>query len=182
MNDLAFLASLIRDWNITSSRISEVIGRPSNPGHIAEYIASIIFDIRLMESAAHKSIDGHFSSGSLAGSSVNIKWTGKHEGLLNMSKGEHPDYYVVLAGPKAPAETSKGKTRPWVVDYVFLFNSKHLVKRLEGQGVSIGTASSLRNSDWYEAEIFPVSRNKEYQLSASQIRMISLFSSKVASA
>jgi len=182
VDELFILRDLIRNWNQAAAQISKAIGRPAIPGHIAEFIASRIFDIRLFDSASHKAVDGHFNSGPLAGKSVNIKWSAKHERLLNLGKEEHPDYYLVLTGPEAPPTSSRGQMRLWAIDYVFLFNSSILVERLRDRGVNVGTASSVRKSDWMDAEIFPASRNPEYQLTEEQKECLSLFSSEAVSA
>jgi hypothetical protein len=52
------LAQLIHERNRISEEIARIIGRPALSGHIGEYIASKIFNIRLEESAISKGIDG----------------------------------------------------------------------------------------------------------------------------
>jgi hypothetical protein len=182
VEDIKHLSELIRNWNNISSRIAKVIGRPATPGHIAEFVASKIFDINLLDSAAHKTIDGYFGSGPLVGKSVNIKWSGKHEKLINLSKKEQPDYYLVLTGQESGPTSSKGKTRPWTIDFVFLFNSTELIPILQDRGVSIGTATSVRKSEWLSSEIFPEGRSRELEITDFQREMLSLFTSKMASA
>ncbi len=54
-------------------------------GHAGKCIAAYIFDINLQQSASHKGIDGRFTSGKLAGKSLNIEWYGKVEGLLDIT-------------------------------------------------------------------------------------------------
>jgi hypothetical protein len=60
----------------------------------------------LEQSASQKGIDGRFAGGSLARKTVNIKWYGKMEGLLDVSPGNLPDFYLVMTGPKATASSS----------------------------------------------------------------------------
>ena len=66
-DQLARLASLIRRRNLVDGEIAATIGRPAHLGHIGEFVAAAIFDIKLLESATHKGADGHFTRGPLAG-------------------------------------------------------------------------------------------------------------------
>jgi hypothetical protein len=93
VTDLKQLADLIRHKNATDIKIAGVIGRPALMGHVGEYIAKCVFDLELNESASNKTTDDHFRSGPLAGKSVNVKWIGKQEGLLDVGTLEHPDYW-----------------------------------------------------------------------------------------
>ena len=147
----------------------------AQPGHIGEFVAAAIFDIDLLESAAHKSIDGHFTAGSLAGRSVNIKYSSKNDGTLNMTLDNPPDYYLVLTGPKTPPTSSRGTTRPWTISSVFLFNASDLVGHLNERGVKIGVATSVANHLWHDAEIYALQNNKVLQLTETQRTMIKLF-------
>ena len=65
MNDLEHLAVLIREQNPVSNEIAALVGRPALAGHVGEFIAARIFDIKLAASATERSIDGHFTSGAL---------------------------------------------------------------------------------------------------------------------
>ena len=60
MKNLKQLADLIGKLNALEPEITALIWRPAQIGHIGEYIASRIFGIELVESAAHKAIDGSF--------------------------------------------------------------------------------------------------------------------------
>ena len=97
------LANLIHNRNKIAEEISLIIDRPAQIGHIGEFIASKIFQITLAESASEKAIDGYFSSGTLQGKSVNIKWYAKRENMLDITPDALPDYYLVMTGPKSPA-------------------------------------------------------------------------------
>ncbi len=111
-SDLERLADLLAEMNTLGTKISEITQRPAIIGHTGEYIASKIFDIDLEESASAKGIDGHFKSGSLAGKSVNIKWYSKLEYMLDITPESLPDYYLVMTGPKALEDTSRGEFVP----------------------------------------------------------------------
>jgi hypothetical protein len=89
-------------------------------GHLGEWLASRIFDIQLEESAATQGYDGRFRTGPLVGRTVNVKWYMKRTGLLDTTDYPKLDYYLVLTGPPAPAGSSRGLTRPWCVQGVFL--------------------------------------------------------------
>jgi hypothetical protein len=59
---------------------------PMTLGHLGEWIASQVFDIELEPAATVPAIDGRFRSGPLQGSTVNVNWYLKREGLLDMSE------------------------------------------------------------------------------------------------
>jgi len=175
VNDLTRLARLIQARNQIAKDIASLIGRPATLGHVGEYIAADIFRIVLEASAAQKGIDGRFADGPLQGRSANVKWYGKQKGLLSITPAFLPDYYLVLAGPKAPAGSSKGEILPWVIRSVHLFYAHALVGVLRQHGVTIGIATSVRQPLWNEAEIYPVQRNTALVLSTEQRRLLSLF-------
>ena len=174
-DDLERLACLLRVRNANEIEITRVIGRPAQLGHIGEYIAGRVFDIALEQSAAHPGSDGRFKSGPLAGKSVNIKMYGKREGALDIRPEYVPDYYLVLTGPKSTAMHSKGTTRPWGINQVFLFEAKPLIDRLHKRGVELGVATSVREEEWKSARIYPASPGSLLELSKGQQDDIRLF-------
>jgi hypothetical protein len=173
---LEHLAKLIQTRDIIDSEMAAMIGRPAQIGHLGEFIASRIFDIGLDESASRKSIDGYFMSGSLAGRSVNIKWYGKLESMLDITPGSLPDYYLVLTGPRSVALTSRGGVRPLVIEHVFLFEATELVRVLAGSGIKLGIATSVRRHLWDMAEIYPRQRCPDLVLTEEQRTLLALFS------
>ncbi len=175
MNDLARLAELVKTKNAIDQEITAVIGRPALIGHSGEYIAAHIFHIALEESAVAKGIDGRFGAGGLAGSTVNIKWYAKLEGLLDLTPESLPDYYLVLAGPRSPAASSRGETRPWLIRSVFLFDARGLVDALGTRGVKLGIATSVARQYWDGAEIYPTQTNDRLVLSDEQRGALALF-------
>jgi hypothetical protein len=175
MDDLERLSALLVELNVLGNKISEITQRPASIGHTGEFIASQIFDIKLEESAVTKAIDGYFQSGVLAGKSVNIKWYGKQESLLDITYQALPDYYLVLAGSRSQASSSRGAVRPWVIEYVYLFEARNLVMELEERGVKIGIASSIRKYQWDAAEIYPSPKNLQYKIKDSQANLLKLF-------
>lgn len=179
MEELIQLAGFIEQRNEIAGKITALIGRPAQIGHIGEYIASKIFDIQLQESAAAKAVDGYFSSGQLAKYSVNVKWYGKQECILAISPGLQPDYYLVMTGPHANAGISRGEVRPWVIDFVYLFKADQLVKMLQERGTKVSVATSVPKRYWHDAEIYPSQNNPDLILSAAQKELIALFGSKV---
>jgi hypothetical protein len=72
-DDLQRLAELVRIKNDADAAIAELIGRPSAPGNIGEFVAARAFAIQLMPSGAHPGYDGVFTAAPLAGKTVNIK-------------------------------------------------------------------------------------------------------------
>src|SRR5206468_4841832 len=95
-SDLKRLADLLRRYNAIGDAIAGVIGRPAERGHVGEYIAAHIFNITLEPSARKRAIDGRFITGPLAGRTVNLKWYGKQEGVLDLHARDAPDFYLAL--------------------------------------------------------------------------------------
>ena len=174
--ELKEFSDLIKEKNEVELKIAKIINRPSIMGHVGEYIASKIFNIDLEVSAATKGIDGYFSHGNLKGKSVNIKWYGKKENLIDITPSYLPDYYLVMTGPPAPAVSSRGKIRPWLITNVFLFNAKDLMENLLSLSVKVGIATSVRSFLWDKVEIFPNQNNSELILSVEQTDALKLFS------
>ncbi len=175
MDNLIQLAELIKVRNSIGNDIAALIGRPAQIGHVGEYIASAIFNISLEESATHKGSDGYFIDEPLVGKSVNIKWYGKQEGILDINPNGIPDYFLVLTGPKSVAPTSRGSIRPWIIESVFLINGKELIDILHERGVKVGIATSVIKQLWEGAEIYPQQRNNTLILSNEQCNMLDLF-------
>lgn len=170
------LAALISEKNLLEGKIAELVGRPAERGHVGEFIASLIFDIRLHESAAAKASDGCFQGGPLVGKSVNIKWYGRQEGLLDVSPDPGPHFYLVLTGPRSPAASSRFAMRPWVIDHVYLFEQPTLAAALRERGVHIGVATSIQKALWEAAEIYPMARNPLLAVSQEQALLLAAFS------
>ena len=153
MSNLEQLASLLARRHAIDEEIAPLIGgRPVIRGHVGEWIAQEIFKVKLEISANRKIIDGRFACGPLAGKTVNVKWYGKREGLLDINPDGVLDYYLVMTGPKAVARTSWGQTRAWVITEVFLFDAPALVKGL----TRLGVAASVRQHKWEAARVYPV--------------------------
>lgn len=175
-DDLNRLAKAIRRRNEADEAIARIIGRPAVRGHIGEFIASRVFGIKLYGSASHKGADGQFQKGRLRGKSVNIKFYGKQDGLLCIRQDALPKYFLVLTGPKGPAASSVGQTRPLVVEAVYLFDATKLKRDLDKRGVKIGVATSVRKAYWLAAELYPVGRCPLLTLSARKRELLGLFS------
>lgn len=172
---LARVAGLLHQRNGIDAEIAATIQRPMTAGHLGEWIASHVFDIQLEPSAAARGIDGRFRSGPLEGKSVNVKWYLKREGTLDVSDSDELDFYLVLAGPLSPAATSRGSTRPWTIDSIYLFNARELRARLESSGVNTGVAASVRNALWEAAEVYPRSQNAVLALTEERRGWLQLF-------
>ena len=159
MDELETLGELIKTKNDIESKISQIIGRPGLQGHIGEFIAGKIFDLELHEDATKRGNDGVFRSGPLSGKNVNVKWYAKRENFLDINPMDPAEYYLVLAGPKTSAASSRGTSRPLVINSVFLFESGNLITQLKKRTVKIGIATSVTQEQWNNAEIFPNQRN-----------------------
>lgn len=173
-DNLARLAGLVAQRNALEQQITEITGRPAALGHLGEYVAARIFDIDLAKSASHKSLDGWFRTGPLAGRSVNIKWYALQEGMLDITPDALPDTYLVLSGPASTAVTSRGVTRPWLIESVYLFEAGPLVAALRELGVKLGIATSVRRPFWELAQVYPEQTNALLRLSEDQCRWLAL--------
>jgi hypothetical protein len=175
MHNLPRLAELIKSRNTVDSNIAHLIGHSVNIGSVGDHIASTIFGITLIESAAHKEFAGIFSDEPLMGKSVDVQWHPRREGDLNIKTDPSPDYYLVFTGPKPGPGMPHGLVNPWIIESVFLFDAGELLSALRERGVQIGTRTSVIGQLWDRAEIFPVQRNNRLILSEEQRKLLSLF-------
>lgn len=174
-SDIKRLSDLLRKYNEIGDAIAGVIGRPAERGHVGEYIAAHIFNITLERSARKRARDGRFNVGTLAGHTVNVKWYGKEEGVLDLQARGAPDYYLALTGPAGSADSSRGATRPWVIVSAYLFDTRRLLEDLRARRVKIRTGSSIRRALWTAAEVYPEPQNTTLTLSKEQRDLLALF-------
>ncbi|MFI7133930.1 hypothetical protein ACIBQ1_50205 [Nonomuraea sp. NPDC050153] len=173
--DMKQIAALLRERNGIDEKIAAIIQRPMTAGHLGEWIVAQVFGIELETSAVTAAVDGRFTSGPLRGQTVNVKWYLKREGLLDITVRTKPDHYLVLTGPASPAASSRGGTRPWCIESVYLFDAGQLVAELRARGVKIGTASSVRAAQWTAAEIYPEANNPLLFVTPEQAELLRLF-------
>jgi hypothetical protein len=169
------IAEQLHERNTIDAEIARIMHRPMTSGHLGEWLAARIFDIELEPTTTATATDGRFRPGSLRGRTVNIKWYLKHEGLLDMSKSDLLDYYLVLTGPTSGATSSRGATRPWCIEAVFLFDARQLRAEQIERGVKRGIASSVLKSQWTAAEIYPAASNPLLAVTSGQADMLRLF-------
>jgi len=172
MESLTQLAALLKARNTIDVEIARLVGRPALMGHVGEYIAAAIFNISLESSANHVGSDGHFLTGPLAGRTVNIKWYGQQEGVLDIATTQSPQFYLVLTGAASRATTSLHSTRPWLISSVFIFNSDELHRDLAERTIKIGVATSVRSAIWKQAEKYPA---QLLTVTEEQRRLLALF-------
>ena len=173
-DELRLLADLLRRRNAIDAQIASIVGRPALTGHVGEFIASKVFGIELAHSATNASVDGHFTAGPLAGRTVNVKLYGRNEGLLDLTPARHPDFYLVLTGPRGAAVSSRGGVRPCVIEFAYLFEAVPLDGALRDRGVKLGVATSIRSELWQAAEIFPC-QSPRFPLTSAQHSQLQLF-------
>jgi hypothetical protein len=174
--ELAELAALLRERNALDARLGRLLDRPASTGHIGEWIAARVFQIALASAANASGYDGHFTTGRLAGRTVNVKTYGKREGLLDMKSTAPLDYYLVFTGPKAVAMSSRGTLRPFCIDAVYLFDAHRLRVELSERGVKFSEATSVRAVHWDEAEVYPRPNNPLLMVSDAQRHQLAMFS------
>lgn len=168
-------AALLHARNAIDAEIAELMHRPMASGHLGEWIAAHVFDIELEPSAVAAGIDGRFRSGPLRDRTVNVKWYLKREGLLDMTESTDLDYYLVLTGPPGPAGSSRGLTRPWCIEAVFLFDARLLRDQQISRGVKWGTASSVTAQQWAAAQIYPSATDQRLAPTSAQADLLRLF-------
>jgi hypothetical protein len=176
-DEVTHMARLLTQRNLLDEAIAAVIHRPMTAGHLGEWLAAQVFDIELEHSAVTVAIDGRFRSGPLRGRTVNVKWYLKQEGLLDMSESSVLDYYLVLTGPRSALLASRGGTRPWHIDHVYLFDAHMLLAEQRARGVKTGVAASVLKSQWDAAEIYPAASNPRLPLREREIGLLRLFAS-----
>jgi hypothetical protein len=146
---LRALSALLRVRHAIDDEIAALIGTTPTPGHVGEAVAAAVFDIELAASG----VNPVFRSGPLAGRTVNVKAYAERTGLLDISP--HPcDWYLVLMGPPR-ASSEKGRSLPFRVEQVFLFDIVALRASLVAAGVGVGIASSVRKAFWEAARLYP---------------------------
>jgi hypothetical protein len=168
-------AALLHGRNAIDAELAALIDRPMTSGHLGEWIAAQIFNIELEASATAAGIDGRFRSGALQGRTVNIKWYLKLEGVLDTTDLAALDYYLVLTGPPSAAASSRGTTRPWCIQAVFLFDAQQLRSEQIRRGVKQGVASSVIKQQWAAAEIYPAATNPQLTVTSQQAELLRLF-------
>jgi hypothetical protein len=169
------VGELLRERNIIDEKIAAITQRPMVSGHLGEWIAARVFGIELENSAVTAAIDGRFTSGPVSSRTVHVKWYLKQEGLLDVSQSEALDYYLVMTGPKSKVMSSRGQTRPWCIEAVYLFDARQLLDELRTRGVKIGIATSVRLAQWTAAEIFPHAANTLLTVDVEQAELLRLF-------
>lgn len=173
--ELAELAALLRERNALDARLGRLLDRPVNTGSIGEWIAARVFEIKLEAAANAAGYDGHFTTGALAGRTVNVKAYTKLEGMLDINPNVPLDYYLVFTGAKGTLASSRGTLRPFCIDAVFMFDTHRLHAELGERGVKIGIATSVRRAQWDAAEIYPRSSNPLLEVSDAQRRLLRMF-------
>jgi hypothetical protein len=150
---LTALAGLLRVRHAIDDEIATLIGQTPTPGHVGEVVAAAIFDIELAASGVNAGFDGHFRGGPLAGQTVDVKAYAERTGLLDISP--HPcDWYLALMGPPR-ASADRGRSLPFRIERVYVFDIEALKGALKISGVGIGVASSVRKAMWEAAQVFP---------------------------
>jgi hypothetical protein len=105
---------------------------------------------------------------------VNIKWYLKREGVLDITESMAFDYCLVLAGPPSVAGSSRGTTRPWWIQAVFLSGARQLRSGQITRGVKRGVACSVIKQQWAAAEVYPTATNPQLAITSQQAEQLRL--------
>jgi hypothetical protein len=174
IEELKQLGKIVKKKNYVDAEIARIINRPAHRGHAGEYIASLVIDIDQEHSSSNKSTDGKFRAGNLLGKTVNIKWYGKQQGILDVNSIS--DFHLVMTGPKMAAVSSRGTISPWVIDKIFLFETARLINELQARGINKrGIATSVAEELWQRAEVYPQQRSNQLVFTEEQKQLLSLF-------
>lgn len=167
------LGELIGKRNGIEEKISEIIDRPAEKGHIFEYIASQLFPIKLNKSASKGGYDGIFTGGDLNGKKVDIKFHAINGHLINLNpKVDRDTYLLIFTGPYESVSSSKGKTRPLCIDKIYLFNEKDICDQLDNR-VKVGIATSVKSEYWNGKEIYPENQlNIDLKLKVHELKLL----------
>jgi hypothetical protein len=99
----------------------------------------------------------------------------KRTGLLATTEFPDLDYYLVFTGPPSPAGSSRGISRPWCIQAVFLFEAREVRAGQASRGVRSGIASCVIRKRWDAAEIYPQGRNPVLTATPEQVHMLRMF-------
>ena len=133
--DIKKLAQAIKQKNQSEIDIARIIGEPSGGLLPAEYVAAEIFNISLHKSVWPVDTVGQLANEKLDGKSVYIRWDAWYSSndvmvdLLN--RKSLPDFYLIMTGPKSSGRLPIQIARPWLIAYVFLFDTAKLVGELK---------------------------------------------------
>ncbi|WP_446210122.1 hypothetical protein [Micromonospora sp. IBSANI012] len=171
--DLHQLAALLRARDDLDARIAKLTGRSVRQGDIGEFIAAQVFGIDLAGIATQAGHDGTFRSGPFAGQTVNVKTYG--DAFTGIDISPHPcNLHLVLSGPRRPLGAVQH--HQWRISAAYLFNTRRLLETLNGRGVKVGTATSIRRNDLEAAQIFPTAgSDSPLRLTPEQTALMSLF-------
>lgn len=175
MGDIEKLASFLMERNEIDRKITEVIHRPAEKGHISEWIASKLFPIKLNYNGREKGYDGIFMDGTLEGKKVNVKYYSANQHIIDLNPNVGEDIFLlILTGPYSSVSSSKDQKRPFCISNIYLFNERNLCNSLQGGNVKVGVGSSVRREYWEANEIYPEDK-LGYDLGMKR-ELLSLFS------
>ena len=156
MRDMEDLVSLLRERNTIDQRITGIIHRPAEKGHIAEWIASKAFPIELNDDGNRKGYDGIFTDGDLKGKKVDVKFYPVNEHSIDLNPDVGDDVYLLIfTGSHRSSGSSKHQERQFRITNVYLFNERELCDSLRRDNVKVGVASSVKTEYWERGEIYP---------------------------
>ncbi|MCK4261276.1 MAG: transposase [Halanaerobiales bacterium] len=139
-------------------------------------ITNMMKNHKLAKSANNKGSNGVFRGNALAGQTVKIKWYPKQNYILDITPKALPEYYLVFTGDINTKSSSRGVSKPWVIELVYFLNTIELMDKLQNK--NIGTATSVKREIWKQAEIYPNQKNKKLLITEDQKKLLRLFLEK----
>ena len=110
-DSLAQAAALLRERNAIDVELAGLIHRLMTSGHLGGGLPRRSLTSNSEHQLLRQALMAVSRSGPLSGRTVNIKWSLKREGLLDMTESVALDYYLVLTGPPSPYRRQMGAVR-----------------------------------------------------------------------
>jgi len=175
MSDLPRLAELLRARNTVESNIAKLLECEVTLSNVGEHIAACIFGIRLIPTTSQTGFVGIFTTPTLKGKTVDVRWYPRRGGYLNIHTDPAPDYTLVLAGPEIEQNEARALVNPWVITSVHLFHMQELLSALRSRGIRVSPRVSINTHLWEQTEIFPRQHNPGLILADEQRQLLKLF-------
>ena len=111
----------------------------------------------------------------LADTAIALGWAPRDAEGIDRDLGLSGTSAAHRAGFRELAGSSRGSTRPWCIQAVYLFEARQLRSEQIARGVRRGVASSVIKQQWEAAEIYPSASNPGLPVTSQQAEQLRLF-------